>query len=152
MQPQLQAQLGWHKCVRMLQPSGKRRMILIHPLVSRQTRIGHDSWTHQLLSPCPKVQPSLCLCLFCTNAVIPFVCCRKYPSFAAGNTLRLRQEIPFVCCRKYPLFAAGNTLCLRQQIPFVCCRKYPSFAAGNTLRLLQEMTHCEGPNNQDRCD
>merc|ERR1712166_250882 len=38
----------------MLQPSGKRRTILIHPLVSRQTRIGRDSWTHQLLSPCPK--------------------------------------------------------------------------------------------------
>ena len=48
---------------------------------------------------------------------MPSVCCRKCPSFAAGNTLLLLHEIPFVCCRKYPSFAAGNT--------FVCCRKYP---------------------------
>ena len=92
------ARLSWQKCVRMLQPSEKRRMILIHPLVSCQTRIGRDSWIHQLLSPCPTVQPSLCLCLFYTNAVITFVCCMKYPPFVAVNALCSLHEIPFVCC------------------------------------------------------
>ena len=71
----------------------------------------------------------------------PFVCCREYPSFVVGTTLRLLQEMLPVCCRKYPSFAAGNTLRLLHKIPFVCGRKCPLF----TLLLLWIYMLLPGP-------